>query len=111
VIDSDLEETHDEIDEATTSLIYSPRAHLVAASARSNAAPSKVGSSTSSSRPPLWSFNLSDLYSRSGGLMPAFPAGKVPFILAAAVACFSLVAVVLTVVWGQQVGLTSLLFL
>jgi hypothetical protein len=40
--------------------------------------------------------------------MPAFPAGKVPFILAAAVACFSLVAVVLTIVWGQQVRLKAI---
>jgi hypothetical protein len=49
------------------------------------------------------------LYSKKGGLMPAFPAGKVPFVLASAVACFSLIAVVLTVVWGQQVIHLSLL--
>ena len=67
--------------------------------------PLKGGSTVGSGTPKraLFSLNISDLYQPGKGLMPAFPAGRMPFIVASAIACASLMAVILVAVWSAQV--------
>ena len=89
VVDSDLEETRDEIDEATNPFLPGH-----------NPPPSNVGANRGA-RPQR--MNPGALYTATGGFMPSFPAGKLPFIVCALVASASLVAIIMVFVWSSQV--------
>jgi len=88
VVDTD-EETRDEIDDAATPFM----------SPQKQAAPSTVVGRSREQSTAI----LADIYSSTGGLMPSFPAGRMPFIVASLVACATGLAAVMIALWSYQV--------
>ena len=97
--DDTADDTRDEIDKATTPLVRTPLSPFSRRSSHDNKGPSRIMRCL---------FSCTDVCT-SEGLMPAFPAGRLPFLVCAAMGAASLSAIALFYLSVSKVGKPNLI--